>query len=238
VEWIALGLASAALGMSTMNAIQIGELWEANKANVRMTNAIAHQVDDLHQSMAETSSRVNLVTHLVTRIGEVVKGLASRESETAMYNSIYNKLSRRVNEVTDIFTNLAANKVPAGILRSDSWDTVLRALKDKAEGAGYQVLLAQNRDLLHAPVSYIVDQGIVKIVVHVPVTKIGEIFRVMEYVPIPFNVHGHSHLQVCINNNEMFVKCNLNVKDCELPFYTYIFLTFSGHCREKYPDSQ
>jgi len=203
VGFIALGEATAALGLATVNRIELDKMKDAitefghktdvivdvQKLHDKHLHLLQAQVDSLLDEMAVAENTLNVMilnTNLRTRI---------------------ESYRRKLNIIKDFIKAAMMNKLSPGILPAETVFAMLNHTTETANKLGYRSFLKEPSDLFQLPTSFQFNSTSLEFVVfvHVPLVSPANLMTLYRYVPAPILISPTSPYSLTpeLDNNNL-----------------------------------
>ena len=179
---------------------------------VDSTNHIIKAVQDHENRIVRMESEQKLLKEHLKRLTEqMVIGIKTDSTFFDMFavSTYASSLSKHVKEIQEgVFTLLNQNKLHPNLV---SWEETVKAineLREKAIAKGKELLLDNNNDIFQLKGDFVAfENGLVKVLVHIPVISSGNKMKLFKYIPSPQHNFAQSY-QFIIENDDTFLAVN------------------------------
>jgi hypothetical protein len=203
VEWVALGEATAALSLATVNRIELDKMKGAitefgqktdlivdvQKIHDKHLHLLQAQVDSLLDQMAVAENSLNAIilnTNLRTKI---------------------ESYRRKLNIIKDFIKAAMMNKLSPGILPAETVFAMMNHTTETANKLGYRSFIKEPSDLFQLPTSFQFNSTSLEFVVyvHVPLVSPANLMTLYQYVPAPILISPASPYSLTpeLDNNNL-----------------------------------
>ena len=191
---ILLGGVGTALGI--YNTIRLEQLSDQIDQNTQAIDAIIHMVDKHEQRLHRHSVKIaQIQTELIKLANNTEYGFYKVQKQNLL-NTLAMRAVSLGTETVNAANAAYAQRVDPNIFHAYHMEKALLTLSDKAQAAGYKLLVNRLSDAYQCRASYLARPDGFQLFIHVPMAINTDAWEVYRFVPIPIPIDGTNALRI------------------------------------------
>ena len=186
-------LASSFLGV--YNTWEISQIKDQVEQQRGATANLFHAVSALNHRSHEHGVAIHELQQAVLQTDQALEDHVRATSIRTKMQSIVTKLRDQTTNLHTVVDAVLDGRLSTALLNAGALRTALGEVAKKIAELGYELLPTSEAEAYQCPASFIMEDGVLTIILHVPMAKETEKMDIFKFLPVPIPV-GPMHMTI------------------------------------------